>query len=179
VYPKQVQAPQQEQQLFWEENLKHKPHIGAVAVLVDNAVEAMEECAIPDYGTDKNFELPNCTKTTFPGVINQYKRLFCKIPGKTARAYHCIPTRGQLIHVLPRRVPAHYQGEVEHQINEILEQGIIIQSSSPGWLQQYLCQRNQGIYIFAFIIENLINTQTTKDAYPLPLLDKVQDHLAN
>ena len=33
VYPKQVQAPQQELQSFWEETVKHKPHIGAVAVL--------------------------------------------------------------------------------------------------------------------------------------------------
>ena len=49
VYPKQVQAPQQELRSFWEKTVKHKPHIGTVAVLGDMAVEATEECAIPDY----------------------------------------------------------------------------------------------------------------------------------
>ena len=36
--------------------MKHKPHIGAVAVLGDTAVKATDECAIPDYGAVKNLE---------------------------------------------------------------------------------------------------------------------------
>ena len=132
VYPKQVHAPQPELQSFWEDTVKHKLHIRAVAVLDAIAVEATEECAIPDYDAVKNFELPQCTKSAFSGVINQYKHLFCNIPGKTTQAYHHVPTKGQPICVPPRRVSAHYHGEVECQINEMLEQGIIItQSSSP------------------------------------------------
>ena len=62
VYSKQVQAPQQELRSFWEETVKHKPHIGVVAALGDSEVEATEECANPDYGAVKKFELPNCYK---------------------------------------------------------------------------------------------------------------------
>ena len=62
--------------------LKRKPHIGAVAVLGDMAVEATEECAIPNYGAVKNFELPNCTKIAFSGVINQYKTCFVTYQGR-------------------------------------------------------------------------------------------------
>ena len=65
VYPKQVQAPQQELRSFWKETVKRKPRTGAVAVLGDMAVKTTEECAISDYGAVKNFELPNCTKTAF------------------------------------------------------------------------------------------------------------------
>ena len=83
MYPKQIHAPQQELRSFWEDTVKHKPHIGAVAVLDATAFEATEECAIPDYGAGKNFELPQCTKSAFSGVINQYRHLFCNIPGKT------------------------------------------------------------------------------------------------
>ena len=90
--------------------MKHKPHVGAVAVLGDTAVEATEECAIPDYRAVKNFELPNAV--TFSSIINQYKHLFCTIPGKTSRAYHHILTKGHPIHVPPRRVPAHYHSEL-------------------------------------------------------------------
>jgi len=176
VYTKQVQAPQQELQSFWEENVKHKPHIGAIAVLGDTAVESTEECAIPDYGAVKNFELPNCTKIT-SDVINQYKHLFCNIPGKTTWAYHHIPTKGQPIRVPPRRVPAHYHGEVERQINEMLEQGIITQSSSP-WMAPAVFVPKKSGDLHICIDYRELNKQTTKDAYPLPLPDEVQDCLA-
>ena len=148
VYPKQVQAPQQKLRSFWEETAKHKPHIGTVDVLGDMAVEATEECAIPDYGAVKNFELPNCTKITFSGVINQYKNLFCNIPGKTTQAYHHIPTKGQPICVPPRRVPVHYRDKVECQINEMLAEAPAV-----------FVPKKSGIYVFASIIENLINRQ--------------------
>ena len=37
------------------------------------------------------------------------------------------------VRVPPRRIPQHYKQEVERQINEMLKQGIIRESSSP-WL---------------------------------------------
>ena len=41
VYPKQqTQGSQQELRSFWEETVKHKPHIGAVAALDATVVEA-------------------------------------------------------------------------------------------------------------------------------------------
>ena len=130
VYPKQqAQGSQQELRSFWEETVKHKPHIGAVAALDATAVEATEECTIPDYGAVKNFELPQCTKSVFTGIINQYKHLF----GENNTGIPSHSHKGQPVCVPPRRVPAHYQGEVECQINEMLEQGIITQSSSP-WM---------------------------------------------
>ena len=177
VYPKQIQVPQQELQSFWEETVKQKPHGGAIAVLGDTAVEATEECAIPDYGAVKNFELPNDTNLTFSSVINQYKQLFCTTPGKTSWAYHHIPTKGHPIRVPPRRVPAHYCSEVERQINEMLEQGIITQSSSPWMAPAVFVPKKSGELCICIDYREL-NKQTTKDAYPLPLPDEVQDRLA-
>ena len=69
------QVLQQELQSFWQETVKHKPHVGATAVLGNTAVKETEECAIPDYGALKNFELPNDTNPTFSGVINQIQTI--------------------------------------------------------------------------------------------------------
>ena len=100
-------------------------------MLDDTEVDVTEECAIPDYGAKREFELPVATTATFADLINQYKQLFCTTPKKTTQAYYHIPTKGHPIRVPPRRVPAHYHSEVERQINEMLEQGIITPSSSP------------------------------------------------
>ena len=96
VYPKQVHAPQQELRSFWEDTVKHKPHIGAVAVLDATAIEATEECAIPDCGAVKNFELPQCTKSAFSSVINQCNTCFVPYLGKQHKRTTTFPQRGNL-----------------------------------------------------------------------------------
>ena len=50
---------------IWKEIVKHKPHIRAVAVLDDTEVDVTVECAIPDYGTEREFELPVAMTATF------------------------------------------------------------------------------------------------------------------
>ena len=77
----------------------------------------------------------------------------------------------------PRRVPAHYRDKVERQINEMLEQGIITQSSSP-WMAPAMFVPKKSGDLHICIDYRELNKQTTKDAYPLPLPDEVQDRLA-
>ena len=67
-------------------------------------------------------------------IIREYKSLFCSVPGKTDAIYHHIPTgTNKPIRVPPRRIPVHYKEVVQQQIAEMLQQGIIQESSSP-WL---------------------------------------------
>ena len=51
----------------------------------------------------------------------------------TSEAQHYIPTTGNPVRVPPRRIPAHYRDEVEQQMQEMLDLGIIEESSSP-WM---------------------------------------------
>ena len=76
----------------------------------------------------------------------------------------------------PRRIPAHYVEEVEQQIEEMLAQGIIEESSSP-WMAPAVFVRKIGELRLCVDYREL-SKKTTKDAYPLPLPDKVQDRLA-
>ena len=89
---------------------------------------------------------------------------------------HLIPTTGSPLKVPPRRVPAEYRAEVEGLLKEMLQEGIIEESSSP-WMAPAVYVKKKTGEIRLCVDYRALNKQTTKDAYPLPLPDEVQDRL--
>ena len=82
---------------------------------------------------DNVYDAPSCAVPTLSLLLEQYKSLFRMLPGSTTVAKHFIPTSGTPVRVPPRRIPANYRLEVEKQIQTMLKEGIIEESSSP-WL---------------------------------------------
>ena len=66
--------------------------------------------------------------------------------------------------------------EVEQQIQEMLAQGIIKESSSPWMAPAVIVQKKTGELRLCVDYREL-NRKMTKDAYPLSLPDEVQDRL--
>ena len=108
VYPKEKHADVEHQQLqhMAEEAHNNKPHIGVIAVVNGDWSEITEECAIPDFGTPKVYELPESYGDEFRQLIEEYNNLFCTTPGKTTHDCHYIPTKGPPIRVPPRCIAA-------------------------------------------------------------------------
>ena len=110
-------------------------------------------------------------------MVAEYKDLFCTTPGHTSVACHHIPTKGSSIRVPPRCIPAHYRSEVERQLNQMLKQDIITESSSP-WMTPAVFVPKKSSELHICIDYRQLNKQTVRDAYPLPLPDEVQDRFA-
>eukprot|EP00731_Ephydatia_muelleri_P038567 Em0809g3a len=89
-----------------------------------------EECAIPKFGSPPKVEFPEIIKTCFVTVVDKFKDLFVTT---TSLASHRITTAGTPVRVPSRRIPMHFREEVEVQIQQLLEKGIITESNSP-WL---------------------------------------------
>ena len=180
VYPKRTQISVENQQLeqIMKNTQNSKPHVGMIAAICTDSNVVPEECAIPDFGAPNNCELPENCGGDFRQLVEEHKALFGIIPGKTTLDCHYIPTRGPPIRVPPRRIPGHYRQEVVRQIETMLAQGVIKESSSPWMAPTVFVPKKSGELRICVDYRSL-NKQTAKDSYPLPLPDEVQDRLAH
>eukprot|EP00731_Ephydatia_muelleri_P024924 Em0017g7a len=135
-----------------------------------------EECAVPCFRNTDKIDFPTCPDGSFVDLLQSFKDLFKSTPGKTTLTHHLIPTTGSPLKVPPRRVPAEYRAEVEGLLKEMLQEGIIEESSSP-WMAPAVYVKKKTGEIRLCVDYRALNKQTTKDAYPLPLPDEVQDRL--
>lgn len=156
---------------------KEQARACAIAEIEEHGTDIIDECAIPMYQKATSVDLPECPRSSLMTVVHKHQHLFRTTPGVTNAAHHFIPTTGNPVKVPPRRIPAHYREEVEQQINVMLEQGIIEESSSP-WMAPAVFVRKKSGDLRLCVDYRELNKRTTKDAYPLPLPDEVQDQLA-
>lgn len=76
-----------------------------------------------------------------------------------------------------RRVPIHWQEEVDKQIDDMLERNIIQESRSP-WSSGIVLAKKKDVTMRFWVDYRLLNAVTVKDAYPLPRIDEALDYLA-
>ena len=99
-------------------------------------------------------------------------------PGSTTVAQHFIPTSDTPVRVPPHRIPANYHIVVEKQIQTMLKEGIIEESSSPWLVSSCSVGHKKTGDIRICVDYHQLNKRTVKDAYPLPRPDEIQDQLA-
>ena len=97
--------------------------------------------------------------------------------GRTDKIKHQIHT-GDAVPVRqpPRRKPPEQRIEIERQVKNLLEEGLITRSSSPWSSPIVLVAKKDGTKRLCVDYRRL-NEVTTKDAYPLPRIDESLDSL--
>ena len=162
---------------IWEDERQIRSKLCATLTTTDPGLDVVDECSIPWFSDPETYDIPKCEYNSLSQVVNEFADLFGTKPGMTTMECHYIPTSGCPVKVPPRRIPVHYREEVQRQLKDMLDQGIIEESSSP-WMAPMVFVRKKSGDIRLCVDYRELNKKTTKDAYPLPLPDEVQDRLA-
>ena len=110
-------------------------------------------------------------------TLLKYPDVFNEGLGYTDVITHKIDTGNTApIRQYPRRFPYAYREEVNKQISEMLEQGVIQQSNSPWASPIVLVKKKDGKFRFCVDYRKL-NAATKRDAHPLPRIDDLLDSL--
>jgi hypothetical protein len=83
-------------------------------------------------------------------LLDQYKDIFVSkvvFPPKKSRAHSIsLVPRGTLFHIRPYRYAPMLKDEIEHQVKEMLEAGLIQHSSNPFSSPMLLVKKKDGTY---------------------------------
>ena len=141
--------------------------VSEVAVVVVAVVAALS----PILSSSDRKQLLD-TLLLFPDVFNNAL-------GHTSVLSHKIDTsNSQPIKQHPRRLPYHYRGEIRQQVRDMLEKGVIQESTSPRASSVVLVKKKDGSYRFC-VDYHKVNLITKQDAHPLPRVDDLLDSLDN
>ena len=111
-------------------------------------------------------------KVKFKNLFNKYRN------GRTSLAQHVIDTGDAMpIKQRPYRVSPDVKKEIDRQVDEMLEKGIIQESVSPWSSPVVLVKKKDGSYRFCVDFRK-VNKVTKVDSFPMPLVAKVLDSLA-
>ena len=112
-------------------------------------------------------------------VLSAYQDVFEDTLGHTNVVKHTINTgNNQPVRHRPRRLPYAHRAEAEHQIAEMLNQGIISPSNSPWSSPIVLVKKRNGEFRFCVDYRRL-NEVTENDSHPLPNIADILDSLGN
>ena len=134
-----------------------------------------------DVKLSKNLSEQEVTK--LQDLMNKYTHIFSDKPKTTNVTTHHIDVQGaEPIRQTPYRIPQAWKGEYETEIDRMIEEGIIIESSSEWASPVVLVPKKQdgkqtGIRVC--IDFKKVNSLTKFDAYPLPRIEDLIENLGS
>jgi hypothetical protein len=140
-----------------------------------DSVDFVSSCAEPDTGF-KLDHLPAKQRTELSDLLNSFDDVFNDKPGKTKVCYHNIELQPgtKPVKLPPYRIHPEKSQMIQTEIDYMLKQGIIEESSSPWAAPIVIIPKPGGSIRFCTDFRRL-NNLTVPDAYPMPRIDDLID----
>ena len=135
---------------------------------------------IPSWLTEGNVkptlgdQLSKNQRQELQSLLSEFGDLFKTYPGHTTMAEHKIVTEDNAaIHQPPYRLPYAWRGQVEQELKDMLEQGII-EPSSSDWASPLLPVGKKDGTLRLCVDYRRLNAISKMDAYPI-IMPRVED----
>ena len=142
-------------------------------VRVPAHLKSLYEASVKELPADQHYKVAR--------LLTEYQDVFSKGDddlGQTDIIKHTIDTGGAApIRQRARRLPFHHQAEVDRQVKDMLNRGIIEPSKSPWSAPIVLVTKKDGSKRFCVDYRRL-NSVTVKDCYPIPRIDESLESLS-
>ncbi|XP_042039612.1 uncharacterized protein LOC121785291 [Salvia splendens] len=141
-------------------------------LLLDTEAAQSEQTAGGDF--------PDGLPSGIVDVLTQFKPVFSLPAGMPPKRLfdhrvHLLPGM-KPINVIPYRYPYFQKNEIERQVKDMLERGIIQRSSNPFSSPVLLIRKKDGTFHFC-IDYRALNSATVPDHFPIPTADGLFDEL--
>ena len=156
---------------------KNSPSSDAQHNSSDDLQQPKDYSEFPDLS---NSILNDDEKVKFKNLFNKYRNVFA-FPGdqlgRTSLVQHVIDTGDAMpIKQRPYRVSPDVKKEIDRQVDEMLEKGIIQESVSPWSSPVVLVKKKDGSYRFCVDFRK-VNKVTKVHSFPMPLVADALDSL--
>lgn len=142
--------------------------------------DAVEIAAGVTIDLSGSVEMKETEKTALVSVLQQHATAFANHPkkvGTTDLVQHRIDTGNTPpIHVPPYRLGPHIDGKIQEMVQDMVADGVIIESASPWSSPVLLVKKKDGSMRFCIDFRRL-NAVTKRDVYPLLRIDSTLDAL--
>ena len=122
-------------------------------------------------------QLSEVQRQQLEGLLRGYSDIMLNPPGRTNLAEHDVETgSARPIKQPPYRLPYAYRQEVQEELEEMLENGIIEESGSEWASPMVLVHKKDGSLRLCVDYRKL-NGESRLDQYPMPRIDELTDRL--
>ncbi|XP_018651543.1 LOW QUALITY PROTEIN: KRAB-A domain-containing protein [Schistosoma mansoni] len=161
---------------------KAEARIGEVTIpthRLKNATKSVAHVGVSEviHQVQTNKQVTEDVRLSTISLLQKFSSVFSEnISGnRTTTVQHSIPTGDHMpLRQPPRRVPVHYQPQLESIIKEMLEKKIIVPSSSL-WASPIVLVKKKDSSLRLCIDYRRLNAIKKRDSFPLPRIDTTLD----
>lgn len=172
-------------QVHWQQKWIAIPYNGAQVMLfgdvLDLPVGSVVKLSLIQLASDASCSNESELPPELSELLTEFSTLFqppTKLPPRR-ECDHSIPLveGAQPVFIRPYHYAPTLKTKIEHQVDEMLQQGIIQKSSSAFSSPVLLVKKKDGSWRF-YVDYCHLNTITVKGKYPVPIIDELLDELA-
>ena len=145
------------------------------------SLKTMEKADYSEFPDLSDSVLSEADKIKFGDLFQSYRDVFAFTDdqlGKTSLVQHVIATGDALpIKQRPYRTSPKCKQEIDRQVEDMLQKGIIRESVSPWSSPVVLVKKKDGSFRFCVDLRK-VNAVTRKDSFPMPLVSDTLDALS-